>query len=142
MKLLLVLCFLPHFMKCLELPQATIQIWNNIAKDNYQKCAEEFNIDLDLAENYLSYLHFPDEKQFQCFLRCQYNDANLLTSEGYFDHAMVVDQVHFLTHEIAEKCIQEAHQVTDYCERSYYAGTCSIAELLNIDRRDLAVRQN
>ncbi|KAK5646130.1 hypothetical protein RI129_004594 [Pyrocoelia pectoralis] len=141
MKRLLILYLLPYFMQCKQPPQATLQIWNDIAEGHYQICAKTFNIDMDLAKNYFLYLYLPDERPFHCFIKCIYDRVHFLTSEGDFDPEVVVNKVHFLSQEIVDKCIQEIHHFTDSCKKAYVGGTCAIAYLMEMDRQELTIRK-
>ncbi|KAF5282227.1 hypothetical protein FQA39_LY17671 [Lamprigera yunnana] len=97
----------------------TIDNWSDLFDRNHKKCVTETEVTEEDATDVFRTLKFPNNHKFKCFIKCQMQNLNFLTSEGEPNTQILIQQAK----SVDEKTIKEAWDIasneTDVCAKAY-----------------------
>ncbi|KAF5287811.1 hypothetical protein FQR65_LT12179 [Abscondita terminalis] len=107
----------------LELTAETFEKWEKLVSPHIDKCQTETNVDPEVAQNFYKQFYFPNDKNFQCYVKCIAVKLNFMDSSGKINVDVLTEATDKESGQIAEECSKLLTK-TDLCEIAFEFSTC------------------
>ncbi|KAB0798181.1 hypothetical protein PPYR_09174 [Photinus pyralis] len=126
--IVLVVVVLSCFFGTLEartVPPDLVEHWKKMVLPYHTLCLNETHDNPEPIIHMLAEFTLPEEKVIHCYWKCFHEHIKFVVN-GKMDVDLMVKTVYKLTPELAEKCVEQAKQEEELCQRSYVLVQCVV----------------
>ncbi|XP_031329119.1 general odorant-binding protein 83a-like [Photinus pyralis] len=102
-----------------------VDVWEAAVEPYVEICKTESGVN-PLYPERMKFLEFPDEKNFRCYMKCLYENMEVMDDTGVIDIAKFASQLTHGNVDLAEECKGQVREETDLCELAYKLLLCTV----------------
>ncbi|KAF5282223.1 hypothetical protein FQA39_LY17667 [Lamprigera yunnana] len=97
----------------------TVQKWNKLFDQNFEKCVKESGVDETEAKNLFKTLKFPEDRNFKCYVKCQMLSLGFFNSKGEVNIQNLISQAKNVDEKSVKEAVEVASAETDLCDKLF-----------------------
>ncbi|KAF5271056.1 hypothetical protein FQR65_LT00475 [Abscondita terminalis] len=105
------------------------EVWGDLINAYQEQCINFSGADPVLVTMIIEDAYVADDSSLGCYLMCIYNHLEFLGPDGEFDINLIFAKAPYMTDLFTQKCLNQAKNEPDHCQKSLIVGNCTITAL-------------